>query len=109
MPGQQRFLLFVFTGFIAAFAASNARADLNCDHLLAAAETAISLRDQGHTLSQVLTQVENDGTREKLNAQELNLLRQIVRVSFTSEYSPREILESCKSGSLGLPKPKPKL
>ncbi len=70
-------------------------------------QTAISLRDQGQSLSEVLVEIERGEMRQMLDAQELNLLRQIVRISFTSEYSPREILEACKSGSLGIPKPKP--
>lgn len=87
--------------------AGNVGATLTCGHLVAVAQTTIQLRDQGHTLSQVLAEVERDEMQQKLNAQEINLLRQIVRISFTSEYSPREILEACQAGNLGIPKPKP--
>ena len=59
-------------------------------------------------LSAVLAEVESAEIRANLDAQEINLLRQVVRVSFTSEFSPREVHEACVSGSLGIPKPKPK-
>ena len=73
---------------------------------MAVSQNAIALRDQGQSLSEVLAEVERSEIRQALDAQEVNLLRQIVRISFTSEYSPREILESCKSGGLGIAKPK---
>src|SRR5688572_26783640 len=96
-------LVIVFAGFFAL----NASAALNCEQLLAVSQTTIELRDQGRTLSSVLAEVERSELRQKLDAQEINLLRQVVRISFTSEYSPREIFESCQSGSLGIPKAKP--
>lgn len=108
MPVIKIRLTFVFAGLIAAFIACGACAALNCEQLIAISQTTIELRDQGYSLNRVLAQVENDSAREKLDAQEINLLRQIVRVSFTSEYSPREILEACQAGNLGIPKPKPK-
>jgi hypothetical protein len=80
---------------------------LNCDHLVAVAQSTIALRDQGLTLSSVLAEVERGELQQKLDAKEIVLLRQIVRISFTSEYTPREILDACKAGSLGIPKPKP--
>jgi hypothetical protein len=97
-------LMLVFTGIFV----PDADAALSCEQLVAVSQTAIALRDQGHTLSEVLAEVERGEIRQSLDAQEVNLLRQIVRISFTSEYSPREILEACKSGSLGIAKPKPK-
>lgn len=96
--------IIVFNGLFANVAAA---ATLNCEHLVAVAQTTIALRDQGHTLSSVMAEVERGELQQKLDAQELNLLRQIVRISFTSEYTPREILEACKAGSLGIAKPKP--
>ena len=103
MPRIFSALVFVFTGIFF----RDASADLSCDHLLAVSQTTIELRDQGNSLTQVLAEVERGEIRQKLNAQEVNLLRQIVRISFTSEFSPREVLEACKAGNLGIPKPKP--
>jgi hypothetical protein len=73
---------------------------------VAVSQTTISLRDQGQSLSAVLAEIERTELKQALDAQEINLLRQIVRISFTSEFSPREVLEACNSGSLGIPKPK---
>ncbi len=97
-------LVIVFTGIFV----PRADAALGCEQLVAVSQTTLSLRDQGMTLSAVLSEVESPEIRTNLNAQEINLLRQIVRISFTSEYSPREVHEACLSGSLGIPKPKPK-
>ena len=90
-------LVIVFTGIFV----PRADAALGCEQLVAVSQTTLSLRDQGMTLSAVLSEVESPEIRT-------NLLRQIVRISFTSEYSPREVHEACLSGSLGIPKPKPK-
>jgi hypothetical protein len=54
-----------------------------------------------------MAEVERGELQQKLDAREINLLRQIVRLSFTSETTPREILEACKGGSLGIAKPEP--
>lgn len=82
-----------------------AEAALSCGQLIAVSQTTLSLRDQGHSLSAVLAEIERAEVRANLDAQEVNLLRQIVRVSFTSEFTPREVHEACVSGSLGIPKP----
>ena len=71
------------------------------------AHTTVKLRDEGASLNNVMREIESGDVRQKLDAREVNLLRQIVRLSFTSEASVHEIAESCKSGELGLPKPKP--
>ncbi len=96
-------LLIVFKALFA----QAAETTLNCQHLVAVAQTTIALRDQGQTLSSVLAEIERGELRQKLQAGEIDLLRQIVRLSFTSETTPHEILEACKAGSLGIPKPKP--
>ena len=97
-------LLVVFTGFFS----PGAYAALSCQQLVAVAQTTLTLRDQGMSLTSVLAEIEQTDVRAALDAQEINLLRQVVRISFTSEFSPREIHESCVSGSLGIAKPQPK-
>lgn len=93
----------VFTGIFV----PDAHAALSCEQLVAVSQTSIALRDQGQSLSQVLAEIERSEIRQALDAQEVNLLRQIVRISFTSEFSPSEVLAACNSGSLGIVKPKP--
>jgi hypothetical protein len=103
MPRIILALIIVFKGI----SSNAAEPALNCEHLVAIAQSTIDLRDQGNTLSSVMAEVERGELQQKLDAQQINLLRQIVRISFTSEYTPREILEACKAGSLGIPKSKP--
>jgi hypothetical protein len=88
-------------------ASAPGQAALECDQVLAVAQTTIKLRDDGASLSAVMREMESGELRQKLDARELNLLRQIVRMSFTSEASLHEIAAACKAGELGLPKPKP--
>ncbi len=85
-----------------------AEAALSCEQLVAVSQATLSLRDQGNSLSVVVAEIERAEVRVNLNAQEINLLRQIVRVSFTSEFTPREVHEACVTGSLGIPKSNPK-
>ena len=112
MPRRIFGLIGIFNVLFAVFAtllgSSPARAALECDQLVAVAQASVKLRDEGLSLSVVLREIERGDLQQKLDAQEINLLRQVVRMSFTSEASVNEIAEACKAGELGLPKPKPK-
>ena len=97
--------------FIAVYwivAGAPAWAALECEQLVAVAQTAVKLRDEGSSLNAVMNDIERGEIRQQLDSQEFNVLRQIVRMSFTSEASVAEILDACKAGELGLPKPKSK-
>jgi hypothetical protein len=100
-------LIRVFMAILLLVASVKVQAALECDQLVSAAQTTVKLRDGGASLSAVLNDIERGGLQQKLDVQEINLLRQIVRMSYTSEASVYEIFEACKSGELGLPKPKP--
>jgi hypothetical protein len=97
-----------FITFIMLAAAIPAQAALECDQVIVVAQAAIKLRDDGMSLNAVIRDMENSDLQQKLDAKEINLLCQIVRLSYTSETSLREIAETCNAGELGLPKPKPK-
>lgn len=97
-------LIGIFAALFAVLIGDSAQAALECGQLFVVAQTTVSLRDQGASLSVVMGEIERGDLRQKLDAQEVNLLRQIVRLSFTSEASAHEILEACKAGELGLPK-----
>ena len=88
------------------FAVVHARAALACTHLVNAGQLAIDLRDKGISLGNVLAETERPDIKEKFTAQELNTMRQIMRFSYTGEYSIREILEACEAGELGVPRKK---
>lgn len=108
MSGKISGLIGAFAAFLSLLWGGPAYATLECDQVVAVAQTTVKLRDQGSSLSAVMKEIERSDLQQKLDAQELNLLRQVVRVSFTSEASVHEIFEACKAGELGLPKPKPK-
>ncbi len=95
-------------GIFSAMAGNPALAALDCEQLVAVAQATVKLRDDGMSLNAVLRDFDSGEAINKFNAQEMNLLRQTVRVSFTSEASVYEIAESCKAGELGLPKLKSK-
>jgi len=99
-------LWFLTAAIFCTGATGYAHAALECAHLVNAAQAAIELRDKGIPLAKVLAEIETTDMKQKFNAQELNTLRQVIRISFTSEYSPREILESCEAGELGIPRKK---
>jgi hypothetical protein len=101
-------LIRAFIAVLLCASGNQAHAALECDQVVAVAQTTVKLRDGGASLNAVMREIESGDLRQKLDAQELNLLRQVVRISFTSEASVAEIFESCKAGEFGLPKPKPK-
>ena len=109
-----RSLTFVYIGFFGflsnathAQTQTPAPTQLSCGQLVGVAQVTIQQRDHGMSLSQVMAETERGELAQSLSAQHLNLVKQIVRSSFTSESSPREILESCQAGGLGLPAEKP--
>ena len=81
---------------------AQARAAIECTNLVNAAQAAIDLRDKGFSLNAVLAETERAGMKEKFSAQELNMLRQVMRFSYTGEYSIRDIHEACEAGELGI-------
>jgi hypothetical protein len=107
MSGNIGRLIRAFIVVLLLVASARAQAALECEQLVSAAQTTVKLRDGGASLNAVLNDIERGGLQQKLDVQEMNLLRQIVRMSYTSEASVYEIFEACKSGELGLPKPKP--
>jgi hypothetical protein len=107
MSGNIARLIRAFMAVLPLVASVPVHAALECEQLVSAAQTTVKLRDGGASLSAVMNDIERSGLQQKLDVQEINLLRQIVRMSYTSEASVYEVFEACKSGELGLPKPKP--
>ncbi len=84
----------VFGTLLAACSAA-AQAALTCDQLNVVAQTTIRLRDEGSSLSRVMAEVERSGVRDKFTPEEVNAIRQAVRLVYTSEVSVTELVESC--------------
>lgn len=72
-----------------------ARADLTCEQLAAIGRTAIQLRNEGASLSRVLADIERSKLRERYTPDEVNAIRQAVRMVYTSEFSVDDLMESC--------------
>jgi hypothetical protein len=86
-----RALLFAF----ALSLAMPAQAQLSCEQIVASAQTAITLRDQGMTLSRVLAETEKPEMRERFRPDELGMIRQAIRLTYTGEVSVYELADTC--------------
>ena len=76
-------------------AATLAHAELSCDQVIASATAGIALRDQGATLRQVLAEIEKPELRQQFQPDELGVLRQALRLTYTGEVSVHELAQSC--------------
>ncbi len=78
-----------------------AHAELSCDQLVASAQAAITLRDQGSSLGNVLAQTEKPDMRERFKPDELAMIRQAIRLTFTGEVSIYELANTCTESKSG--------
>lgn len=76
-------------------------AQLNCEQIVASAQTAIRLRDQGMSLNQVLSETEKAEMRQRFRPDELGVIRQAVRLAYTGEISVYELADACAEGGSG--------
>lgn len=86
-----RALLFA-TGLVVA---APVHAQLSCEQIVASAQTAITLRDQGVALSRVLAETEKSEMRERFRPDELGMIRQAIRLTYTGEISVYELADTC--------------
>jgi hypothetical protein len=84
-------LIFIFLSI-----SSVAHAELTCGQLGVIAEETIKYRDDGHSLKQVLTEIEKLEKTKQLNADEIELLKRVATKSFTREAIPYEIVKECE-------------
>lgn len=82
---------------------THARAELTCDQLVASAKAGLDLRDQGASLTHVLAETAKPAMRERFQPDELGLIRQAVRLTFTGEVSLHELAETCAANKGGNP------
>jgi hypothetical protein len=85
-------VLFFVAGIAVVFPV---HAELTCEQIVASAQTAVTLRDQGVTLSLVLAETESTAMRERFRPDELAMLRRTIRLSYTGEVSVYELSDSC--------------
>lgn len=75
--------------------AAPVHAQLTCEQIVASAQTAITLRDQGVALSRVLAETEKSEMRERFRPDELGMIRQAIRLTYTGEISVYELADTC--------------
>jgi len=72
-----------------------AQAALTCDYVAKVALAAIDYRDQGYSLAQVMKSVDPLKDSGKFTDEELEKLRQVIKLSFLQTLSTAEIVEAC--------------
>lgn len=72
-----------------------AHAELTCEQLVASAQAAITLRDQGATLNRVLAETDSAAMRERFRPDELGMIRRAIRLTYTGDVSVYELADSC--------------
>lgn len=72
-----------------------ARAELSCEQIVSSAQAAIAMRDQGASLSRVMAETDKPEMRERFAPNELAMIRQAIRLTFTGEVSIYEVADTC--------------
>lgn len=80
-----------------------ARAEMTCEQYGAIAQETIRLRDQGASLSRLLADIDRGEMRQRLTAHELNVVKDVVRHSFSGALSPADVVEACRLGGTLVP------
>ena len=102
-PGHVRAVRRVVLGAVLVFTCAAARAELTCEQLGAIAKTTVELRNQGASLTRLLADAERDETKSRLTARELDIVKQVIRLSFDGTLSPAEVVEACQQGGALVP------
>lgn len=84
-------------------ACAAARAELTCEQLGAIGRTTVELRNQGASLTRLLADAERGELPNRLAARELDVVKQVIRLSFDGTLSPAEVVESCQQGGALVP------
>ena len=95
MYGKHGRLVSAVAGSLLLGMALFAHAEVTCDQLVASAKVGMAMRDQGATLKQVLAETEKGELRNRLQPDDLGLIRQALRLTYTGEVSLHELAESC--------------
>jgi hypothetical protein len=90
-------------GFLLLLGCTAAAAEVTCEQYAAVAQQTVQQRDQGVSLSRLLAETERGEMKERLTAQELATMREVIRHSFNGTLSPAEVLEACRQGGVLVP------
>lgn len=80
-----------------------ARAEMTCEQYGAIARETVRLRDQGASLSRLLADVDRGELRQRLTAHELNVVKDVIRHTFSGALSPAEVVQACQLGGTLVP------
>jgi hypothetical protein len=75
--------------------AAEPAAGLSCERLFALVQAAVSYRDQGYSLAQVLAGLREVQAEGKLSAAELETLRRAITLAYLGQASAEEIALEC--------------
>ena len=80
-----------------------ASAEMTCEQYGAIAQQTVRLRDQGASLSRLLADIDRGEMKQRLTPHELNVLKDVVRHSFSGALSPGDVVEACQLGGTLVP------
>jgi hypothetical protein len=93
----------IFAIILLLLSCAAARAEMTCEQYGAIAQETIRLRDQGASLSRLLADIDRGEMKQRLTAHELNVVKDVVRHSFSGALSPADVVEACKLGGTLVP------
>ena len=93
----------IVLGAVLVVACAVARAELTCEQLGAIAKTTVELRNQGASLTRLLADAERGEMKNRLAERDLEIVKQVIRLSFDGTLSLAEVMEACQQGGALVP------
>ena len=84
-------------------ACAAASAEITCEQYGTLAQETVRLRDQGASLSRLLADIERSELKQRATAHEFEVVKDVIRASFSGALSPMEVVEACKLGGTLVP------
>ena len=82
---------------------AGASAEMTCEQYGKIAQETVRLRDQGASLPRLLADIERGELKKSITAYEFEVLKDVIRASFSGALSPMEVVEACKLGGTLVP------
>ena len=80
-----------------------ARAEMTCEQYGVISQETVRLRDQGASLSRILADLERGELKKRITPREFEVVKDVIRHSFSGALSPGEVVEACKLGGTLVP------
>jgi len=90
-------------GLFLLLACAAASAEMTCEQYGALAQETVRLRDQGASLARLLADIERGDMKRRVTAHEFEVVKDVIRASFSGALSPMEVVEACKLGGTLVP------